>query len=185
MLYASLRIILQVSRAVVSHYGNLHTNALWWRTAAMTTAVIDSSFFPFFFLSFSGTKCNKFEISLPYYVQVFKGSCMTIPCSFDIQNEFEGLLISTCKAEWVIYKQSTQLVNHTTENLIKKDCTTTFNNMQPGHSKTYYFRLECPSRLIWTYTNDSVKINVTGMFWKAKILWIKYVWLAHIKCTVV
>ncbi|XP_032414381.1 myelin-associated glycoprotein-like isoform X2 [Xiphophorus hellerii] len=86
---------------------------------------------------------------------------MTIPCSFDIQNEFEGLLISTCKAEWVIYNQNTQLVNHTTENLPKKDCTTTFNNMQPGHSKTYYFRLECPSRLIWTYTNDSVKINVT------------------------
>ncbi|MEQ2219609.1 hypothetical protein XENOCAPTIV_020763, partial [Xenoophorus captivus] len=33
--------------------------------------------------------------------------------------------------------------------------------MQPDHDKTYYFRLECPSKLKWTFSNNVVNIKVT------------------------
>ncbi|MEQ2241744.1 hypothetical protein ILYODFUR_028456, partial [Ilyodon furcidens] len=112
-----------------------------------------------------GTKCDNFKVSLPYNVQVMKGSCVTIPCSFDIKNEFEGLLTDTCAAKWVINLDAKDPgltdTEPVTENLLKKDCTTTFNKMQPDHDKTYYFRLECPSKLKWTFSNNVVNIKVT------------------------
>ncbi|XP_045900455.1 sialoadhesin-like [Micropterus dolomieu] len=101
--------------------------------------------------------CGQFGVTVPQTIEVLRGSCVTIPCSFDIENNYESNLDNTCKALWkndqdtVVFNSSTPQQNkikgELTGDLIKKDCTTTLNNMQPEHSKKYFFRLECNNGL--------------------------------------
>ncbi|XP_035983703.1 sialic acid-binding Ig-like lectin 9 [Fundulus heteroclitus] len=54
--------------------------------------------------------------------------------------------------------------NPVTGDLTKKNCTTTFSNMQPRHSNVYNFRLECNNDLKYTYDNLRVNIDVIDNF---------------------
>uniref|UniRef100_A0A3B5PSC3 Uncharacterized LOC111608103 n=1 Tax=Xiphophorus maculatus TaxID=8083 RepID=A0A3B5PSC3_XIPMA len=111
-------------------------------------------------------ECDKFEISLPQTVQVLSGTCVTIPCSFELQREYEKHLHGECTALWV-YLESTDArltdTNPVTGNLTEKNCTTTFYNVQPNHSSLYYFRLDCKT-LRYTFKEASVKIDVKEHF---------------------
>uniref|UniRef100_A0A3B5LR82 Ig-like domain-containing protein n=1 Tax=Xiphophorus couchianus TaxID=32473 RepID=A0A3B5LR82_9TELE len=99
-------------------------------------------------------------------VQVMTGSCLTVPCSFDVADQ--SALNNQCQAIW--RSRSTgnaqQLAdrNPQTGDLTKKNCTTTFNNMQPGHTRDYYFRIDCSNFLKYSFYPPYVKIDVTDNF---------------------
>lgn len=114
----------------------------------------------------SGPDCDMFEVSLPQTVEVLSGSCVTIPCSFEIQRKYEKHVHGSCKGLWVDLKSSDPRLTDTNPvmgNITEKDCTTTFYNIQPDHSNMYNFRLDC-NNLKYTFKEASVKIDVKGRF---------------------
>ncbi|XP_055019823.1 sialoadhesin-like isoform X1 [Boleophthalmus pectinirostris] len=105
--------------------------------------------------------CPKFKVFLPQNIKALRGSCVTIPCSFQIQNKHETNLNSGCRALW-------QDTNHNalpntrqeTGDLTQKNCTTTFNNIGPQHNKTHFFKVECENPLRYTFKQAGVTIQV-------------------------
>uniref|UniRef100_A0A087XGJ8 Ig-like domain-containing protein n=1 Tax=Poecilia formosa TaxID=48698 RepID=A0A087XGJ8_POEFO len=87
------------------------------------------------------------------------GSCVTVPCSFDVENNHEQNLNKNCKAIWKLENR-----NPITGDLTKKDCTTNFNNMQVLDTNNYFFRLECNNALKYNFKPPYVKIEVTDNF---------------------
>ncbi|KAM6995301.1 myelin-associated glycoprotein-like [Tautogolabrus adspersus] len=47
-----------------------------------------------------GALCGVFEVIMPQTIEVLKGSCVTIPCSFDVEDQFNDNLDNICKAIW-------------------------------------------------------------------------------------
>nr|XP_033497348.1 sialic acid-binding Ig-like lectin 14 [Epinephelus lanceolatus] len=100
-----------------------------------------------------GALCGVFEAIMPQTIEVVSGSCVTIPCSFDVTVQFVSNLDNTCKARWkkdgvTVFDsskpQTTINDGKLTGDLSKKDCTTTLNNIQPvDNNKKYSFRLDC------------------------------------------
>nr|XP_033472630.1 sialic acid-binding Ig-like lectin 13 [Epinephelus lanceolatus] len=119
-----------------------------------------------------GALCGEFKVIIPQTIEVVSGSCVTIPCSFDVTAQYESKLDNTCKALWskdgafVFDSSKTQTTTNNgqlTGNLTKKDCTTTLKNIQPvDNNKKYFFRLECRG-LSYTFP-DQISIAVRGMF---------------------
>uniref|UniRef100_A0A8C4H789 Ig-like domain-containing protein n=1 Tax=Dicentrarchus labrax TaxID=13489 RepID=A0A8C4H789_DICLA len=111
-----------------------------------------------------------FKVIMPQTIEVLKGSCVTIPCSFDIKDEFKSNLDGTCKAMWkndqdvVVfdssYPQLSTIKGNLTGDLTKRDCTTTLNNMQSEHSNKYYLRLECNNKLKHNFNEQKLDITV-------------------------
>uniref|UniRef100_A0A3Q3G917 Ig-like domain-containing protein n=1 Tax=Labrus bergylta TaxID=56723 RepID=A0A3Q3G917_9LABR len=109
---------------------------------------------------------RKFNRGSIVNVRPGEGSCVTIPCSFDVEDQYNVNLDNTCKALWRDYykgpvvfdssnpQQKGQLIG----DLTKKDCTTTLNDMQPQNNKVHNFKLECDNDL--KYFFDGVKISV-------------------------
>ncbi|XP_005736107.1 sialoadhesin-like isoform X2 [Pundamilia nyererei] len=103
---------------------------------------------------------------MPEKINVLRGSCVNIPCSFNVRGEFETNLDDSCKAYW-IYSTSFSTENaklkptkEMTGDLTKKDCTTTFNNTRLLQSAKYNFRLECDNPLKFTFTQAGVDISL-------------------------
>ncbi|XP_076004659.1 sialic acid-binding Ig-like lectin 13 [Genypterus blacodes] len=123
------------------------------------------------FLS-QGALCVEFKVSVPQTIEVFSGSCVTIPCSFVLKQGFNHYLGPACVGIWKdshnqevfdSRKPQTSKINGAlTGNLKQKDCTTTLYNMQPGNSDTYYFRMECTEQLKLNFYHQSVHIVVKG-----------------------
>uniref|UniRef100_A0A087XGG6 Ig-like domain-containing protein n=1 Tax=Poecilia formosa TaxID=48698 RepID=A0A087XGG6_POEFO len=107
-------------------------------------------------------------INLPKIVQVMTGSCVTIPCSFDVEDQYEQNLNNQCTAIWrsTTTGDVAQLTdrNPQTGDLTKKNCTTTFSNVKTGPTRNYYFRIDCGNPLKWSYSSTYVKIEVTDNF---------------------
>uniref|UniRef100_UPI0037E82A5A B-cell receptor CD22-like n=1 Tax=Semicossyphus pulcher TaxID=241346 RepID=UPI0037E82A5A len=117
-----------------------------------------------------GALCGQFEVTIPQTIEVLRGSCVTIPCSFDIRDEHQSNLDSTCIALWkdgnmFVFDssapQQSQITGTLTGDLMKKDCTTTLNNMQPHDSNNYYFRLQCGNRLKYNFDYRTLSITFT------------------------
>uniref|UniRef100_A0A3Q3LXF0 Ig-like domain-containing protein n=1 Tax=Labrus bergylta TaxID=56723 RepID=A0A3Q3LXF0_9LABR len=89
---------------------------------------------------------------MPKTIEVLKGSCVTIPCSFDVDDQYNGPVVFDSSNPQ--HKQKGQLIG----DLTKKDCTTTLNDMQPQNNKVHNFRLECDNNL--KYYFNGVKISV-------------------------
>ncbi|XP_039475649.1 sialic acid-binding Ig-like lectin 5 [Oreochromis aureus] len=116
-----------------------------------------------------GALCETFNIKMPPNINVLRGSCVTIPCSFDVESRFEKYLDHTCKAYWSdspSFTSGNAKVKPTkdmTGDLTKKDCTTTFNNTRLLPGKKYYLRLECKNDLKYTFKQASVNISVIAV----------------------
>uniref|UniRef100_A0A3Q2P4T7 Ig-like domain-containing protein n=1 Tax=Fundulus heteroclitus TaxID=8078 RepID=A0A3Q2P4T7_FUNHE len=118
---------------------------------------------PAFCVSACLTDCLKFEISLLQAIDVLRGSCVTIPCSFDFEDDYEEHFNDQCERSWVYYENNEPRLSQTSTiigNLGNKNCTTIFHNLQPELSNTYYFRLECKNPLKYTYKEIGLKIQV-------------------------
>uniref|UniRef100_A0A3B4ZMT9 Ig-like domain-containing protein n=1 Tax=Stegastes partitus TaxID=144197 RepID=A0A3B4ZMT9_9TELE len=113
----------------------------------------------------SGVLCGEWSSFMPQSVEVVKGSCVTIPCSFDIANGFDTNLNNECEAIWKNTANDPKLTTTKamTGDLTKKDCTSTFDNITPDYSDQYFFRLECPNPLIMSFTGTRVRIVVTDV----------------------
>ncbi|XP_039475805.1 myelin-associated glycoprotein-like [Oreochromis aureus] len=105
-----------------------------------------------------GALCERFNIKMPQNINVLRGSCLTIPCSFDVENKHEKNLDDSCKAYWwYSYSKNTRLftAQEMTEDLTKKDCTTTFNPAHLRQRDKYYFSLECKYNISQTSVDIS------------------------------
>ncbi|KAL6109568.1 uncharacterized protein ACO6RY_12664 [Pungitius sinensis] len=116
-----------------------------------------------------GSQSKEFKAFMPQTIEVLTGSCVTIPCSFEIKDEFESKLDDTCGAKWskdnnLVFNskdpQTPSNKGELTGNLRKKDCTTTLNNIQPAGSYRYYFRLECNNDLKCSFVAQTALLSV-------------------------
>ncbi|XP_033968695.1 myelin-associated glycoprotein-like isoform X1 [Trematomus bernacchii] len=112
-----------------------------------------------FLLLLQGSLCVKWEITMPRRIDGLTGSCVKVPCTFDIDSQFDVDLDNSCKAIWkrgrpfgtFVFDSSLTgdqasrniLQGNLTGNLQNKECTTIFYNMPPSHSDNYYFRIHC------------------------------------------
>ncbi|XP_030266838.1 myelin-associated glycoprotein-like [Sparus aurata] len=104
---------------------------------------------------------------MPQTIEVLSGSCVTIPCSFGVEDKYKSNVDETCRALWsndegtVVFDSRTpQTTGHLTGNLRNRDCTTTLNNMRPENSRKYFFRLECDNGLKYDFKTRQVDILV-------------------------
>ncbi|XP_016094272.1 myelin-associated glycoprotein-like [Sinocyclocheilus grahami] len=119
-----------------------------------------------------GVFCG-FSINLPLRVEALHGSCVFIPCTFDIDQQFNGYLTDRAKRIW--FKGVTPVFVSSSPNtgLLKgeifgtatqKNCTTRFDNVSQSHNGSYYFRLE-DDKVRYNYrepTHSQVQIAVLG-----------------------
>ncbi len=120
-----------------------------------------------------GVSCG-FSINLPQTVEAVKGSCVFIPCTFDIDHKYEDSLTDTAKRLW--YKDETIVFNSSSPDTrlfkgkifgtaTQKNCTTRFDNVNQNHNGSYYFRLEADGNLQYNYREpkySQVQIVVSG-----------------------
>uniref|UniRef100_A0A3P9BJP4 Ig-like domain-containing protein n=1 Tax=Maylandia zebra TaxID=106582 RepID=A0A3P9BJP4_9CICH len=110
--------------------------------------------------------CRMFNVNIPQKINVLRGSCVNIPCSFDVDNTHDKNLDNSCKAYWSDSSSFTsenaklKPTKEMTGDLTKKDCTTTFNNTRLLQSAKYYFRLECNNPLKFSFTQAGVDISL-------------------------
>ncbi|XP_031697037.1 myelin-associated glycoprotein-like [Anarrhichthys ocellatus] len=118
-----------------------------------------------------GALCGEFKASIPKTIKVLKGSCVTIPCSFEIEDKYNAHLDNTCRAIWRIDQktvfdssnpQTSTIKRELRGDLRRKDCTTTLNNMQPDNSNNYFFRLGCDNDLKYNFA-DQISISFTDV----------------------
>uniref|UniRef100_A0A671RUI9 Si:ch73-177h5.2 n=1 Tax=Sinocyclocheilus anshuiensis TaxID=1608454 RepID=A0A671RUI9_9TELE len=109
-------------------------------------------------------------------VEALNGSCVFIPCTFDINQQLENYLTDSAKRMWFKDGRSTAVFDSSRPNngLLKgeifgtateKNCTTRFDNVDQSHDGSYYFRLEANGVLKYNYkepTYSQVQITVLG-----------------------
>nr|XP_046254503.1 Schwann cell myelin protein-like isoform X3 [Scatophagus argus] len=111
------------------------------------------------------------KVIMPQAIDALRGSCVTIPCSFEVRREYNVYLDQTCEALWktdantIVFNssnpQSSTIKGHFTGNLRNKDCTTTLNNMQPAYNNNnYYLRVECANTLKHNMDDQKLQISV-------------------------
>ncbi|XP_026039483.1 sialic acid-binding Ig-like lectin 10 [Astatotilapia calliptera] len=112
-----------------------------------------------------GALCETFNINMPQNINVVSGSCVIIPCFFDVERNHKNNLDDSCKAYWsnsTSFNSKNAKLKPTKEmtgDLTKKDCTTTFNNASLLQRSKYYFRLECNNSLKYIFTQAGVDIS--------------------------
>ncbi len=129
-----------------------------------------------------------YSAMMPQTVTALTGSCVQIPCTFNISN-FEdkrkraksiyGIWLKNTsqyasKDSFIAFNSSENIIRgfsdiQMTGDLSERNCTTVFYNIMKNHSDLYYFRLEMePNVFRATFnpiTDDSsktVRISVTG-----------------------
>ncbi|XP_031652687.1 Schwann cell myelin protein-like isoform X4 [Oncorhynchus kisutch] len=117
--------------------------------------------------------------TMPDRLDVLAGSCVQIPCSFDIPDQHKDKFNSTILTSGVWIKEnlnfrerpdnvifnSSKMVNRyqgeITGNISQKNCTTVFFNVTTNYTDKYYLRIESqPYRA--TDPDKSVEIDVSG-----------------------
>nr|XP_055047410.1 sialic acid-binding Ig-like lectin 12 [Misgurnus anguillicaudatus] len=120
-----------------------------------------------------GVWCEYWPISLPEKIEALSGSCVTINCTFTINNTYNNDLTDSAAGVW--YKDGTDLSKNVVFNssrtnlyfkgeiigkLKRKDCTTIFYNVTSNYSGKFFFRIEGNGELKYTYPQKSALIDV-------------------------
>ncbi|XP_059360601.1 sialic acid-binding Ig-like lectin 14 [Carassius carassius] len=123
-----------------------------------------------------GVLCG-FNINLPNKVEALKGSCVFIPCTFDIEQQYEADLTDRAKRMWfkdrnphvIMFDSSSpntgRLKGEIFGTATQKNCTTRFDNVDQSHNGSYYLRVETNGKLKYNYigpTYSEVEIVVSG-----------------------
>uniref|UniRef100_A0A671L2J7 Myelin-associated glycoprotein-like n=1 Tax=Sinocyclocheilus anshuiensis TaxID=1608454 RepID=A0A671L2J7_9TELE len=96
------------------------------------------------------------SVSLPKTLNSTSGSCLLIPCLFNISKEKENILDSSPEATWrrgslwSLYDTDRFTIDHRQKepvmevlgDLRKKNCTSVMRNLTSLHSDRYYFRIQ-------------------------------------------
>ncbi|XP_062853301.1 myelin-associated glycoprotein-like [Trichomycterus rosablanca] len=116
--------------------------------------------------------CQKFSIDLPQKVEALSGSCVLLPCTFQIEEKYNTNLQNNLTGIWkkVNINPYTEVFNSKqTKNQIKgemrgdlkqKNCTTIFYNISESNIGNYMFRIEETGALKWDFTEGIVSIVV-------------------------
>uniref|UniRef100_A0A8C5B9X8 Ig-like domain-containing protein n=1 Tax=Gadus morhua TaxID=8049 RepID=A0A8C5B9X8_GADMO len=113
---------------------------------------------------FKGAGCNaaEFKVLSPASVTTLNGSCVTVPCSFTLEDKYKSMLKPGCKKYW--FKIKDQPISSTTfrGNLTAYNCTTTFDNVHEDNVQ-YYLRIQCDgSDLKYNFVENPVTIRIKG-----------------------
>ncbi|CAB1351184.1 unnamed protein product, partial [Coregonus sp. 'balchen'] len=116
-----------------------------------------------------GALCQQWILWTPQSIVAVGGSCLLVPCRFEIPAEFDADLKNcTPTGLWkknqiwgniVLSSAKTDAQNiikgEMVGNLLNKNCTTIFNSFPAGYDDTYFFRLECAgtNRLKYTFSS--------------------------------
>ncbi|XP_035283283.1 B-cell receptor CD22-like [Anguilla anguilla] len=126
-----------------------------------------------------GALGRKFEVRMPQRIEALSGSCVLIPCTFDIEPQYDKDLTDEAKGLWKKSSNNGEIVfdSNKTENTIKgtligkleeRNCTTILDRFPLAHNDTYFFRLESQTPLMYNFPTG-VKINVQDSPPKPKI----------------
>nr|XP_023662755.1 myelin-associated glycoprotein-like isoform X2 [Paramormyrops kingsleyae] len=118
-----------------------------------------------------GALCSTWSAQMPPNIQALHGSCVLIPCTFQIPSKQENNLKAPVGMWWsnkgapnakiVFFSNKTQndIQGNITGNLFKKNCTTVLNNILMKWTGNFSFRIEGNNPLKYNF-NDKVKIDV-------------------------
>ncbi|KAM7373612.1 hypothetical protein PAMP_008452 [Pampus punctatissimus] len=110
--------------------------------------------------------CKSWKVILPQSVTAISDSCVTVPCRFEIPKDQEANMLNCSRGG--VWKKGNPLNSpvfstnnvysnvihgHVPGDMLKKNCTTVFYNFPNNYSDIYFFRLECPNSLKFTFTN--------------------------------
>ncbi|XP_061098172.1 myelin-associated glycoprotein-like [Conger conger] len=105
---------------------------------------------------------------MPQSIKALHGSCVLIPCRFDIPSKWEKDLPRTTvqwrneKEDTVMFDSKSQSESHLqgmlTGDLLQKNCTTLLENLPKRARDKYYFRLDEPIK--WTFKGTVVELNI-------------------------
>ncbi|XP_065124656.1 B-cell receptor CD22-like [Paramisgurnus dabryanus] len=122
-----------------------------------------------------GVWCGDWNISLPEKIEALSGSCVTINCTFTINNTYDTYLTDSAAGVWykdgheennkIVFNSSNSnllLKGKITGKLKHKDCTTNLYDVTSNHNGKFYFRIEGSGPLKYTYAQKSALINVTA-----------------------
>uniref|UniRef100_A0A8C1G7L9 Si:ch211-171h4.5 n=1 Tax=Cyprinus carpio TaxID=7962 RepID=A0A8C1G7L9_CYPCA len=120
-------------------------------------------------LMYAGAASDKWEIKMPKKIDAISGFCVQIPCQFEIPESFKQYLNKSVEAIWkktsidgpnVLSSEKTVslLKGNVIGNILDKNCTTVFHNFPDGFSETFFFRLQGPEPLIYTFQQG---VNIT------------------------
>ncbi|KAI1894807.1 hypothetical protein AGOR_G00119550 [Albula goreensis] len=126
---------------------------------------------------------DEFVIWMPQSIEALSGSCVLIPCRFDIESQYDKDLVAGAKGIWrkggvwgtIVFDSKTvsnSIKGNMTGDLLKKSCTTILDNFPKNYSDAYHFRLECPNELKYTFAQH-VAISVTDSPPKPKLTPVK------------
>ncbi|XP_062867694.1 B-cell receptor CD22-like [Trichomycterus rosablanca] len=122
--------------------------------------------------------CQDFSIDLPEKIEALRGSCVLLPCTFQIENttQYNSDLQNNPTGIWKKVNDVENKISYTdvfnskqTKNQIKwnitgdlkqKNCTTIFYNVRKNDTGNYTFRLETTGALKYSFTKRIVFINV-------------------------
>ncbi|XP_064159757.1 B-cell receptor CD22 isoform X2 [Anguilla rostrata] len=132
-----------------------------------------------------GALGRDWAIWMPQSIEALSGSCVLIPCTFEIPSEYDQdlaanakgrfmkghafgdrILLESSTARLVIKRSSIQ--GYLIGNLLEKNCTSILNNFTLRDSNKYLFRVESPNLLKFSF-KEGVQINVTDSPPKPKL----------------
>ncbi|XP_056603646.1 B-cell receptor CD22-like isoform X2 [Triplophysa dalaica] len=122
-------------------------------------------------LFLQGVRCRDWSISLPEKIEALNGCCLTIHCTFDMENSFDSDLDDTAVGVWfknnpysseqiVLNSSISNNLGKITGHLKDKNCTTDFYNFSSNDDAQLFFRIEGKDGLKYTYTTKYVSIHV-------------------------
>ncbi|XP_056603639.1 Schwann cell myelin protein-like isoform X2 [Triplophysa dalaica] len=123
-------------------------------------------------LILQGVWCGDWSVILPNRTVALNGSCVTINCRFDIQDNFANDLTNSAVGKWlkdgtshdkIVFDSSnsnSRIKGEITGKLVHKDCTTVFSDFTSDLKGTFYFRIEGNGGLKYTYVQKYVSLDV-------------------------
>ncbi|XP_010895219.1 myelin-associated glycoprotein isoform X2 [Esox lucius] len=116
-------------------------------------------------LFLKGALCQQWSLWTPPRIVAIEGCCLLIPCRFEIPAEYEAQFenceptgtwkINTVPGSNIFNSFLTgaqkNIKGKIVGDLLKKNCTTTFDSLNAGRDDTYSFRLECAGTNILKY----------------------------------
>ncbi|KAG9329223.1 hypothetical protein JZ751_006460, partial [Albula glossodonta] len=131
-----------------------------------------------------GTLSREWAIWMPQSIEALSGSCVLIPCRFEIQPQYDKDLVAEAKGLWMkggthqdrtvfdAKNTSSLIQGKITGDLLKKNCTTILEKFPLSYNDTYFFRLIAQDPLKYNF-QQGVQINVQDSPPKPKLTPVK------------